>query len=95
MMTRPYISDDLLDSMFGTHAHEIRRTFLRRMRNGLYALRPEFNTQRKVQAYFAEKEDEESKEIREKLYSLISNVLLKCTTRVSECRMKPFSSNSL
>ena len=75
MMTRPYISDDLLDSMFGTHAHEIRRTFLRRMRNGLYALRPEFNTQRKVQAYFAEKEDEESKEIREKLYSLISNVL--------------------
>ena len=75
MMTRPYISDDLLDSMFGTHAHEIRRTFLRRMWNGLYALRPEFNTQRKVQAYFAEKEDEESKEIREKLYSLISNVL--------------------
>ena len=75
MMTRPYISDELLDSMFGTHAHEIRRTFLRRMRNGLYALRPEFNTQRKVQAYFAEKEDEESKEIREKLYSLISNVL--------------------
>ena len=75
MMTRPYISDELLDSMFGTHAHEIRRTFLRRMRNGLYALRPEFNTQRKVQAYFAEKEDEESKDIREKLYSLISNVL--------------------
>ncbi len=75
MMTRPYISDALLDSMFGTHAHEIRRTFLRRMQNGLYALRPEFNTQRKVQAYFAKTDEKASEEICEKLYSLISNVL--------------------
>lgn len=75
MMTRPYISDALLDSMFGTYAYEIRRTFLRRMRNGLYALRPEFNTQRKVQAYFTKKSGKASEEICEKLYSLISNVL--------------------
>lgn len=74
-MTRPYISDTLVDTMFGTHAHEIRRTFLRRMQNGLYALRPEFNTQRKVQAYFAKKNEKASEEICEKLYSLISNVL--------------------
>ena len=74
-MTRPYINDTLIDTLFGENGHEIRHTFLRRMHNGRYAFRPEFNTQRKIQAYFAGKTDEASTDIREKLYSLISDVL--------------------
>ena len=38
-------------------------------------MRPEFDTQRKVEAYFADKPDAESQDIKEKLYALISDVL--------------------
>ena len=38
-------------------------------------MQPEFDTQRKVEAWFKDKKDDESIDIREKLYSLISNVL--------------------
>ena len=38
-------------------------------------MRPEYDTQRKVEAWFAGKKDEESVNMREGLYTLISNVL--------------------
>lgn len=38
-------------------------------------MRPEFDTQRKVEAYFAGKTDEDSIWIRDGLYALISDVL--------------------
>ena len=41
----------------------------------MWFMRPEFDTQRKVEAYFADKPDAESQDIKEKLYALISDVL--------------------
>ena len=74
-MTRPFINDEILTELFGEKAEWIKDNFLQRNPEGLWDMRPEFDTQRKVEAWFACKNDEESIDIREKLYSLISNVL--------------------
>lgn len=74
-MTRPFICDYMLNTMFGDRSDEVRQTFVRHLHHDLYAMRPEFDTQRKVEAYFAGKNDEESLKMKEGLYSLISDVL--------------------
>ena len=43
--------------------------------NMLYQLRPEFDTQRKIEAYFAGKTNQEDMDLRDGLYRLVSNVL--------------------
>ena len=74
-MTRPFINDDMLNRIFGNKADFVRNTFLYHSHNDIYCLRDEFNTQRKVQAWFKDKNTEEDIAIREGLYTLISNVL--------------------
>jgi 4-alpha-glucanotransferase len=73
--TRPYIADGMLDSLFGRHADEVRRNYLIRLADGTYELKPEFDTQRKVEAHFHGRTDSDSVWVRDGLYSLISNVL--------------------
>ena len=74
-MTRPFINDFMLNQMFGGRAQEVRGTFVRRLHDDIYEMRPEFDTQRKVEAYFAGREDPESVNLKEGLYALISDVL--------------------
>ena len=74
-MTRPFINDYIINIKFGEFADEVRDTFLKHLHHDLYALKPEFDTQRKVEKHFEGKTDEKSIRIREELYSLISNVL--------------------
>ena len=74
-MTQPFIDDDILESLFGNRMDEVRQTFLFPIGEDRYALRPQFDTQKKIEAYFAGKNDPESVDQREKLYRLISNVL--------------------
>ncbi len=74
-MTRPSIDDELLDKWFGEKGHEVRCRFLKRLPDGRYALKTRFNTQSKVQAYFAGKTEEADITLRDKLYALIGNVL--------------------
>ena len=74
-MTRPFINDFMLNQIFGSHAQEVRDTFVRHLHDDIYDMRPEFDTQRKIEAYFANKEDAESNNLKEGLYSLVSNVL--------------------
>lgn len=50
-MTRPFICDYMLNTMFGDRSDEVRQTFVRHLHHDLYAMRPEFDTQRKVEAY--------------------------------------------
>lgn len=73
--TRPYITEGILDSLFGRHADEVRITYLNRLGDGTYEMKPEFDTQRKVEAYFSGRVDSDSVWVRDGLYSLISNVL--------------------
>ena len=74
-MTRPFISEYILNSQFGEQAELVRQTFVQPLHSDLYQMRPEFDTQRKVEAYFAGKTDAASLELKEKLYALISDVL--------------------
>lgn len=74
-MTRPFINDSILTEVFGEKTDWIKENFLQKISEERWDMRPEFDTQRKVQAWFAGKDDEESICIREKIYSLISNVL--------------------
>lgn len=75
LFTRPFITDRILDKLFGIHAGYVRDNFLAGKAYNLYDLRPECDTQRKVQAIFEGKCDENSFWIRDGLYRLISNVL--------------------
>ena len=74
-MTEPFINDYMLNTMFGDKSDEVRNTFVEHVHHDIYRMRPEFDTQRKVEAYFAGKTDEESLNMKEGLYALISNVL--------------------
>lgn len=74
-MTEPFINDYMLNTIFGEKSDEVRNTFVQHDHHDIYRMRPEFDTQRKVEAYFAGKTDEESLNIKEGLYALISNVL--------------------
>lgn len=73
--TRPYITDRIIHRLFGDETAEVRRRYLEPQANGHYALRPEFDTQRKVQAAFEGRDDARSTALRDGLYRLISNVL--------------------
>ena len=74
-MTRPFINEDILYRMFGEKADFVKETFLQHSHDDIWEMRPEYDTQRKVEAWFAGKKDEESVNMREGVYALISNVL--------------------
>lgn len=75
LFTKPFINDRLVERLFGIHAQFVRENFLVRKAYGLYDLQADYDTQRKVEARFAERRDESSIWIREGLMRLISNVL--------------------
>ncbi|MEG0455104.1 MAG: 4-alpha-glucanotransferase, partial [Bacteroides sp.] len=73
---KPYIHEYFLEQVFGSHTDYVKETFIEPTDTWeVYRMRSEFDTQRKVEAYFADKTDEESSRIKEGLYSLISDVL--------------------
>ena len=73
-MTRPFINDAMLDSMFGEKSQEVRNTFVQHSHHDIYTLRPEFDTQRKIEAYFTQTGNPDNN-LKEGLYALVSNVL--------------------
>ena len=75
LFTRPFANDRVLDKLFGMHAPYVREHFLIHRSYGLYDIKPEYDTQRKVQKYFEGRNDENSLWIRDGLYRLISGVL--------------------
>jgi 4-alpha-glucanotransferase len=73
---RPYITDAVLWEMFGTGEREI-KPFLDETGDGTYSLKPAFDTQRKVEEWFSDKENNpENGRIRQGLFDLLSNVIL-------------------
>lgn len=72
----PYIHEYFLGQIFGPHTDLVKQTFIEPTDTWeVYRMRPEFDTQRKVEQYFEGKTDEESNWIKEGLYALISDVL--------------------
>jgi 4-alpha-glucanotransferase len=74
---KPFINDAVLDEIFGNGAPEIKAHYLIRKEYGLYNLKPEYETQRNVEAHFATPgKDEENERLKQGLFDLISNVIL-------------------
>ena len=85
--TRPFITDWILDRIFHERAEEVRRRYLVHAHDDVYNLKPEYDTQRKIEAAFEaehqamvdNKADKEALQahnnLRDGLYALVSNVL--------------------
>ena len=84
LFTRPFINDRLIDRLFGIHAQYVRDNFLDRKAYNLYDLKPDYDTQRKVADYFADRRDESSLWIRDGLMRLLCDVLFVEDSRQSD-----------
>ncbi len=73
----PYINDAVLDEIFGSQSGRVKAHYLIRKEYGLYDLKPEYNTQRKIDAHISTlEEDEENEQLKKGLFDLVSNVIL-------------------
>jgi 4-alpha-glucanotransferase len=84
---QPFITDEIIDGLFGQDSEFVKEQFLVRARpkslggeagiTSAYALKPAFATQRQVESHFARLESSERNErIKIGVYDLISNVIL-------------------
>ncbi len=76
--TQPFITDAVLEPLFGSNTASVKEHFLVADNTGQYQLKDAFNTQRKIEHYLWEEAPASSHpdEIRQGLYDLISNVIL-------------------
>jgi 4-alpha-glucanotransferase len=70
---RPFITDKVLDEIFAGRTAEVKETFLKQNGFEHYALKDDFNTQRKIEQYFSDKDEQQ---LKQGLFDLISNVIL-------------------
>jgi 4-alpha-glucanotransferase len=76
-LCKPYITDEIIAQQFGEHADFARDSFFFKNEKGVYELKEEFNTQRKVENYFSLQDaSEDNQQIKEALFNIISNVIL-------------------
>ena len=77
--TRPFITDWTLDRIFHENADMVKEKFLDRLDDERYQMKPEFDTQRKVESWYFQMKNEEcrmkNENLRDGLYALISDVL--------------------
>ncbi|CDN33082.1 4-alpha-glucanotransferase (amylomaltase) [Mucinivorans hirudinis] len=71
---KPFIHHNFLGDFFGEYTEEALK-FLEAKEWGIYQLKDKFNTQRKVQKYFEDKDDAKSNALRSGLYGLINEVI--------------------
>lgn len=73
--TRPFITDWVLDRVFHERAGEVKEKYLDRLDDERYQMKSEVDTQRKVEALFADVTNKKELWLRDGLYALISDVL--------------------
>lgn len=74
-MTRPYIHERHLSALFGEWATEVADEYLDRITWERFELKPFCDTQAKIQALFAGRDDRHATTLREGLYALCNEVL--------------------
>ncbi len=74
--TKPFITDQLLHDVAGNEADYFKQNYLHPDGFGNYVLNEEFSTQRKVEEHFSAIETSDNNRIKQKLFDLISNVIL-------------------
>ena len=79
LFTKPFIADWTLEKIFGEKAQYVKDTFLYNLHDDIWEMKPEYDTQRKVEAWYkatAKSDDTaELANLRDGLYALISDVL--------------------
>lgn len=76
-LCRPYITEAVLHEIFNSEAAQVAEQFLIARPDGRYDFKPEFDAQRKVKAWMkTQPPNDFLGQIRDGLYSLISNVIL-------------------
>lgn len=73
--TTPFIADWIIDRVFRENAQRVKDTYLQHLHDDIWAMKSEYDTQKKVEAAFADVTDERECWLRDGLYALISNVL--------------------
>lgn len=76
-MTSPFICEDILHRVFGEQSEWVKQTFLEHSHYDVWSLRPEYATQRAVEAYFNKegKSLPNAEALKNGVFSLINNVL--------------------
>ncbi len=76
-LLKPFITDQVLQQIFGNKSAAVKRGFLVSGPPAHYSLKPEFATQRQVEDHFAALEaNEPNRKLKEGLFDLVSNVIL-------------------
>jgi len=74
---KPFITDEVLQEIFGANAARVKNEFVVPNKSGGYELELSLATQKQTSDYFAELDDtEENQTIKQGLFDLISNVIL-------------------
>jgi 4-alpha-glucanotransferase len=73
---KPYITTSVINELFPSHSDFVKKHFLTEKSAEHFALKTEFDTQQKIDAYFSSQdESEENKSLRQGLFDLVSNVI--------------------
>ena len=72
---KPFITENILQQIFGENITEIKQVFLDEKEGNLYQFKEAYNTQQKIANYFADPEADDQKTM-QGLFDLISNVIL-------------------
>jgi len=75
--TKPFLTDPVLEAIFGDDAPRVRQEFLKANGNRNYSLKPAFTTQQQIENHFATlASDERNVRLKIGLFDLISNVIV-------------------
>ena len=75
LFTKPFIARWVVDRVFGKNADKVIATYLDHAHDDIFTLKPEYDTERKIEAAFAGKESDDDVWTRDGLYALASDVL--------------------
>ena len=75
LFTTPFIARWVVDRVFGIHAEEVIGKYLNHKHDDIFSLKPEYDTERKIEAAFKGKETADDIWVRDGLYALAADVL--------------------
>ena len=75
LFTTPFIARWVVDRVFGKHAEEVIGKYLHHEHDDIFSLKPEYDTERKIEAAFKGKETADDIWVRDGLYALAADVL--------------------
>lgn len=75
LFTTPFIARWVVDRVFGPHADTVVEKYLQHEHDDIFSLKPEYDTERKIEAAFVGKDGADDVWVRDGLYALASDVL--------------------